>query len=288
MITRKFCIAAAALLLVLSLSACVSPGAIYQSTVCGHQVTYYPDDLKPCARGSSACTLQLGPNSYDVHYSTLDTSLLDHEREHICGMRHREPWINIAGHSCTEVTAGGVTGWNKGDVMCRVDSGPPVRIADARERANIVASAGWGPIDAAVEQRVLVASGEHALGIVAMSAAAPPAQPAAPDVAHGAGGRFGDSDMNRSALAAGQQPTVPPETAQSPRDPVHYNLAPQALPDADWDLAYGEQARRRDDLNPGSDYNVRPFHLLQWRRRAAAPPLLEPRTVWEVKSSTGA
>jgi hypothetical protein len=127
-------------MLALGTTACVSPGPIYQASVCGQQVTYHPDDLAPCAHGASACTMQSGAGHYDVHYSTLDPGVMDHEREHVCGMRHREPWVYVAGKSCTVVTEGGNTGWKKGDVMCRVDAGPPVRITDARVLSTIITS----------------------------------------------------------------------------------------------------------------------------------------------------
>jgi hypothetical protein len=126
--------------LALAATACVSPGPVYQASVCGQQVTYHPDDLKPCRNGASACTVQQGGSSYHVHYSTLDGGVMEHEKEHVCGMRHQEPWVYVAGKSCTVVTEGGNTAWKKGDVMCRVDAGPPVRITDTRILSHIVSS----------------------------------------------------------------------------------------------------------------------------------------------------
>lgn len=126
--------------LALGLAACVGPGPVYQGTVCGQQVTFHPDDLKPCANGATACTTQRGDKSYAVYYSTLDTGVMDHEKEHVCGMRHKEPWVYVFGKSCTVVTEGGSTGWKKGDVMCRVDAGPPIKITDMRILATITSS----------------------------------------------------------------------------------------------------------------------------------------------------
>jgi hypothetical protein len=132
---------AALIALALGVAACVGPGPVYQGAVCGMQVTFHPDDLKPCARGATACTLQQGASAYQVYYSTLDEGVMDHEKEHVCGMRHREPWVYVAGKTCTVVTEGGNTHWKKGDVMCRVDAGPPVKITDARVLSNITLSA---------------------------------------------------------------------------------------------------------------------------------------------------
>ncbi|HEY4372159.1 MAG TPA: hypothetical protein VGN52_09560 [Burkholderiales bacterium] len=132
-IAGKFAVIA---MLAASVSACVSPGPIRVSTVCGQKVVYHPDDLKPCHGGASACTVRDGVETqYQIYYSTLDESVLGHEEEHVCGMRHREPWVTVAGKICTVVTEGGNTPWKKGDVMCRVDAGPPIRITDARIRA---------------------------------------------------------------------------------------------------------------------------------------------------------
>jgi len=113
-------------------SACVSPGPVREAMVCGQQVKFHPDDLKPCNGGASACALRAGDGYYHIHYSTMDESVLGHEQEHVCGMRHREPWVSVAGKICTVVTEGGTTMWKKGDVMCRVDAGPPVKITDQR------------------------------------------------------------------------------------------------------------------------------------------------------------
>jgi hypothetical protein len=118
-----------------SVSACVSPGPVHEETVCGQKVMFHPDDLKPCNGGASACTVRTGTNaSYQIYYSTLDDGVLGHEEEHVCGMRHREPWVAVAGAVCTVVTEGGNTAWKKGDVMCRMNSGPPVKVTDERLR----------------------------------------------------------------------------------------------------------------------------------------------------------
>ena len=117
--------------LVLTVSACVSPGPVREAMVCGKKVTFHPDDLKPCNRGASACAIQTQA-TYNIHYSTLDESVLGHEEEHVCGMRHREPWVPVGGKVCTVVTDGGTTGWKRGDIMCRVDAGPPIKMTDVR------------------------------------------------------------------------------------------------------------------------------------------------------------
>lgn len=127
-------------LLALGVTACVSAGPVREAMLCGQKVTFHPDDLKPCSRGSTACTVKTSGASYSVHYSTMDEAVLAHEEEHVCGMRHKEPWVTVAGKACTVVTDPGNTAWKKGDVMCRVDAGPPVKITDARV-LNFVLSA---------------------------------------------------------------------------------------------------------------------------------------------------
>jgi hypothetical protein len=123
-------------MLAASVSACVGPGPIREEMVCGQKVIFHPDDLKPCNGGASACTVKPAIEaSYHVYYSTLDESVLGHEEEHVCGMRHREPWVTVAGKICTVVTEGGTTSWRKGDVMCRINAGPPVKINDDRIRS---------------------------------------------------------------------------------------------------------------------------------------------------------
>jgi hypothetical protein len=118
--------------LTLSLVACMSPGPTRESMVCGQRVTYHPNDLTPCNGGASACALKTSEASYHIYYTTMDESVLGHEQEHVCGMRHREPWVPVAGKICTVVTEGGTTIWKKGDVMCRVDAGPPIKVTDTR------------------------------------------------------------------------------------------------------------------------------------------------------------
>jgi hypothetical protein len=139
---HRFTLAASAVrlalvaMLAISVSACVGPGPIREEMVCGQKATFHPDDLKPCNGGASACTLKPATEaSYHVYYSTLDESVLGHEEEHVCGMRHREPWVTVAGKICTVVTEGGNTSWRKGDVMCRINAGPPVKINDDRIRS---------------------------------------------------------------------------------------------------------------------------------------------------------
>lgn len=120
----------------LSAAACVSPGPTRTASLCGQEVTFHPDNVKPCNGGASACTVRTaGQSGYHVYYSTFDEAVLGHEEEHVCGMRHREPWVSVGGKSCTVVTEGGNTQWKKGDVMCRVDSGPIVKMNDPRVRS---------------------------------------------------------------------------------------------------------------------------------------------------------
>jgi len=131
---------AAVAVLALGVSACVSPGPVHVAMVCGQKVTFHPDDLKPCNGGASACSVLTSGQGYNVYYSTMDQSVLGHEEEHVCGMRHKEPWVSVGGKACTVVTEPGNTAWKKGDVMCRVDSGPPVKITDTRVQAFLVGS----------------------------------------------------------------------------------------------------------------------------------------------------
>jgi hypothetical protein len=126
--------------LALGVTACVSPGPVREAQLCGQKVSFHPDNLTPCTRGTTACTVQTSTSSYAVHYSTMDEAVLAHEEEHVCGMRHKEPWVPVAGKACTVVTDPGKTAWKKGDVMCRVDAGPPIKITDARV-LNFVLSA---------------------------------------------------------------------------------------------------------------------------------------------------
>jgi len=131
---------AAIAVLALGVSACVAPGPVHEAMVCGQKVTFHPDDLKPCNSGASACSVLTSGQGYNVYYSTMDQSVLGHEEEHVCGMRHKEPWVSVGGKACTVVTEAGNTAWKKGDVMCRVDSGPPVKITDTRVQALLVGS----------------------------------------------------------------------------------------------------------------------------------------------------
>ena len=126
---------AAFLALAISLAGCVSPGPVHTGSVCGQTVTFHPDNLKPCNAGASACAVKTSASTYDIYYSTMDETVLGHEQEHVCGMRHREPWVMVSGKVCTVVTEGGNTQWQKGDVMCRVDAGPPIKITDTRIRS---------------------------------------------------------------------------------------------------------------------------------------------------------
>jgi hypothetical protein len=120
-----------------ALCGCVStPGPITSGTVCGKPVTYHEDDLKPCPAGASACARRVG-DRYQVHLSSLDPLMRPHEEEHVCGMRHREPWVPAFGQVCTQVTEGGSTDWREGDVMCRSADGQIRRNTDPRIKAYL-------------------------------------------------------------------------------------------------------------------------------------------------------
>jgi len=280
LITRKRFVAAAALFLALGLSGCVAPGPVTQAMVCGHPVTYHPDDLKPCAQGSSACTLRQGESAYHVHYSTVDSGVVSHEIEHVCGMQHREPWVNVSGTACTEVTDGGTTGWKKGDVMCRFNAGPPLRIVDIRQRANIVSSAGWAPPQSAV-----ALGAEPGTRTLAQAAGAPQSAPAP------------GSATQHDVFSQAADRTLPSATyddsaalpALAPQDDrIRRSQALQAQLDASWRLAYGNLPRRGDDRFIHGDDTGRRYHVPHGQRRTAAVPLLEPRAGWMVQSLTGA
>lgn len=120
-------------------SGCTVPGPLRVAEVGGTLTTFHPDDLTACNGGASACTLKVQAcPEYQIYYSTIDESALGHEEEHVMGMRHREPWVTVAGKVCTVVTDGGATSWHKGEVMCRIDAGPPVKITDARVRTYVL------------------------------------------------------------------------------------------------------------------------------------------------------
>lgn len=133
------------------LTGCVSPGPTREAMVCGQHVTYHPDDLKPCDGGSSACTIKRATSSaFNVYYSTADEAAVGHEEEHVCGMRHRQKWVDVRWLTpqgkwiwitCTVVTEGGRTAWKADDVMCRIDAGTPVKFSDARVRAYVLGGA---------------------------------------------------------------------------------------------------------------------------------------------------
>jgi len=272
--------------LALGLTGCVAPGPVSQAMVCGHPVTYHPDDLKPCAQGASACSLRQGESAYHVHYSTVDTGVVSHEIEHVCGMQHREPWVNVSGTACTEVTDGGATGWKTGDVMCRFNAGPPLRIVDARQLANIVSSAGWVPLQSAVASGA--ESGSRTLAQAAPALAASAAQSAAAPAAEDATrhGVFAQATDRTRASASIEDSAAQPALAPQD-DRMRRSQALQAQLDVSWSLAYGNLPRRGDDRFTRADDTGRRSHLLQRPHRSAAAPLLEPRAAWMVQSLAG-
>ena len=287
MITSKRIVVAAAFLLSLGLTACGAPGPLSHAMVCGQQVTYHPDDLTPCAHGAAACTQRQGESSYDVHYSTVDTEVIGHENEHVCGMQHREPWVSVSGAACTEVTDGGTTGWKRGDVMCRVNAGPPLRIVDTRQLATILASADWAPLPIAVATVVNTGSQTLAQADLAPAEPAPRSSDAAAagDAPRGEDARD-PADQAQSSAAQGDRtapPALPPQDDRTGRGQTL-----QAQMDETWNLAYGDQPRPGDDFFSRDDDTARRLHLPQGQRRTAATPLLEPRAAWTVQPLPGA
>lgn len=118
------------------LGGCVAPGPITDRMICGEHVYYHPDDLRPCNGGTEGCTRRApGELSFHIYFLSSESALLGHEEQHICGMRHTEPWVTVAGKVCAVVTEGGDTPWRRGDTMCRVDAGPPIKILDPRVAA---------------------------------------------------------------------------------------------------------------------------------------------------------
>lgn len=111
-------------------TACAAAPATYAGTVCGFDVVYHPDDIATCDAGAAACTQGSPGSGFNIYYSTRDMTVLGHEREHVCGMRHRKEWVSVGGKNCTVVTEGGKTEWKRGDIMCRVDEGAPIKMND--------------------------------------------------------------------------------------------------------------------------------------------------------------
>ncbi len=105
--------------------------------ICGKKVTIYPMSRNlSCGSDTVAggCTTPTGPDSYDIHYNAWDHAILEHEKEHPCGMRHTKPWRPVGFGLCAKVLEGGQTQWKAGDIMCRMGSGPPEKMDDARTR----------------------------------------------------------------------------------------------------------------------------------------------------------
>jgi len=287
LIISKRIVVAAASFLALGLTACGAPGPLSHALVCGQQVTYHPDDLTPCAHGAAACTQRQGESSYDVHYSTVDTEVVSHENEHVCGMRHREPWVTVSGTACTEVTEGGATGWKSGDVMCRVNAGPPLRIVDTRQLATILASADWAPLPMAVTADLNTGSRTLAQTDLAPAGAA---QQSTAALAAGDAPRGEDThdaaDRAQSSAAQDDSAALPDLPPQGDRTERGQTL--QAQMDETWNLAYGDQPQPGDDSFSHDDDTARRSHLLQGQFRTAATPLLEPRAAWTAQSLPGA
>lgn len=102
-----------------------TPTASHTEIICGKMALLVPDFLEGCPNGSGACASFDGQH-WVLQYPSGDPVVLAHEKEHACGMEHREPWVDIGlfgSLRCVEVTAGGQTLWTASDVMCRGISG---------------------------------------------------------------------------------------------------------------------------------------------------------------------
>ena len=78
---------------------------------------FHPDDITPCERGATGCTV-----AGEVYYSTFDPRVKAHEIEHVRGMRHGA-WKVSGAYVCAVVTNSGKTGWQSGQQICRDSSG---------------------------------------------------------------------------------------------------------------------------------------------------------------------
>lgn len=118
-----------------------TPTSSSSEMVCGKLALLVPDYLDGCPDGSGACAWFDGAH-WVLQYPSNDPVALAHEKEHACGMVHKQPWARVGFlgvDGCAEVTEGGETQWRAGDVMCRGFSGgirketDPARIARVRE-----------------------------------------------------------------------------------------------------------------------------------------------------------
>lgn len=112
----------------LALAGCALPPieAAHEDVICGQAATMIPNGERGCSSpGADGCAAFDAANSkWIVRYSTENPTVLRHEREHVCGMSHKEPWARLKkGVSCTEVTQAGATAWRAGDIMCRGGTG---------------------------------------------------------------------------------------------------------------------------------------------------------------------
>ena len=62
-------------------------------TVCGKPVMI-AENFAGCSEGSRACAWFDGWR-WVIRYPSGDTEAIAHENEHVCGMRHKEPWTKI-------------------------------------------------------------------------------------------------------------------------------------------------------------------------------------------------
>jgi hypothetical protein len=102
-----------ALLLLLSLVGCASPRVYVEDSV-----TYHENDLSPCERGASGCTI-----GKHVYYSSLHPQTKAHEQEHAIGGMLHGPWITRSAHPCAMVHTAGTTQWKAGNWICRNERG---------------------------------------------------------------------------------------------------------------------------------------------------------------------
>jgi uncharacterized protein YodC (DUF2158 family) len=92
-------------------------------TVCGKPVMMIADNFAGCSEGSRACAWFDGWR-WTIRYPSGDTEAIAHEKEHVCGMRHKEPWTKVESATwCTEVTESGDTSWRPGEIICRAPTG---------------------------------------------------------------------------------------------------------------------------------------------------------------------
>lgn len=117
---------AAAAACVAFMAGCAQAPPTRQEWVCGKEVAMIPDGQEECSASVAAdgCAVYDG-KTWTVRYAADDAFALAHEREHVCGMSHKEPWARLPQDlNCSQVTQSGSTAWKVGQTMCRKRSGP--------------------------------------------------------------------------------------------------------------------------------------------------------------------